>query len=150
MLNALRSYRIYVSGPDAVLVDALSADVIMTSLNLKFVPSSKDSSSSSLSRLHSQVIQTVQAAYPDLKPRLVHLADSDSIVVQGVTELNNELLYRLHRKVRGLTFELKEECLRLYIHRRQRSVRATCVCALLYIGFGATLLAGSVVLRSYE
>ena len=60
----------------------------MTSLNLKFVPSKNDSSSSSLSRLHTQVIQTVQAAYPDLKPRLLHLADHDSVVVQGVTELD--------------------------------------------------------------
>lgn len=150
MLEECGTHTIYASAPDAVLVDALLRDVRMTSLNLKFVPSKNDSSSSSLSRLHTQVIQTVQAAYPDLKPRLLHLADHDSVVVPGVTELDNTLLYKLHRQVRGLTFELKEECLRLYIHRRQRSVCATCACALLYIGIGATLLAGSVVLRSYE
>ena len=124
--------------------------VTMTSLNLRVVPSNKDSSSSALSRLHSQVIQTVQDTYPDLKVRLVHLADQDSVVIEGVTQLNNQLLYKLHKKVRGLTFELKEECLKLYIHKRQRSVCASCACALLYIGIGAVFLTGSVVLRSYE
>lgn len=122
----------------------------MTSLNLRVVPSSKDSSSSALSRLHTQVINTVQSAYPDLKVKLVHLADQDSIVIEGVTELNNQLLYKLHKKVRGLTFELKEECLKLYIHKRQRSVCATFACGLFYIGIGAVFLAGSIVLRSYE
>ena len=78
------------------------------------------------------------------------MADHDSIVVSGVTEIDNTLLYKLHKTVRGLSFELKEECLRLYIHRRQRSVCATCACAALYICVGAVLLAGSIVLRSYE
>ena len=122
----------------------------MTSLELEFVPSSKNSSSAALSRLHTRVINTIQEAYPDLKPRLVHLADVDSVKVENVTQLDNKLLYKLHRLVRGLTFEFKEETLTLYIHRRQRSVCATCTCAVVYIVIGALFVLASLVLRNYE
>ena len=87
----------------------------MTSLDLKFVPSSKNSSLAALSRLHSRVIAAIQETYPDLKPRLVHLADIDSIVIEGVTTLDNKLLYKLHKLVRGLTFDFKEETLKMTI-----------------------------------
>lgn len=120
----------------------------MTSLQLKFVGTSKDSKQSDLSRLHTRVIGILSTAYPDLSPKLSHLASYDCITVPGVTELSQDVLQDLQKHIRGLQFTFQEETLKLYIHRRQRSVCASCTVGVAYIVFGAALIATSAFVKT--
>ena len=77
-----------------------------------------------------------------------HLASYDCITVQGVSELSQDVLQQLQKQVRGLDFVLQEETLKLYIHRRQRSVCASCTVAVLYIALGAGLVVASTIVQT--
>jgi len=100
-----------------------------------------------LSRLHTQLIKTLQQELPGCACAVEPLAAVDSITVTDAAEVSSELLAAL-RRIAYFTFSFTENTLTLYVSRTQTSRSALALGCIFRIGCAAALWTAGTWLKT--